>query len=228
MRACGGFSCPGCPQLAPPPLLPLFSICATLPTPPLSPSPPSAGHRCGVWWLAWPGPPSVGWLLASPTHPPQHRWLVAWASLGGAISCGAPWPIPNSERPRPSSQGSEIPRSITMQRVAWASFFGVTEETPPIISPPASGLGLPVWGDCGPGTVSLSDIIKLLSFIGKPGAVSLLWSTPSRTFIAIMPNKWSETTKRPLNELYFMAKAHRRLNEKPTWSSLSHFTYQCV
>lgn len=33
------------------------------------------------------------------------------------------------------------------------------------------------------------------SLIVKPGAVSRLGNTRSRTFIAIMPNKWSETTK---------------------------------
>jgi len=68
-------------------------------------------------------------------------------------------------------------------------------------------------------------IINLSSLIVKPGSVSLLWNTWSRTFIAIMQSKWSETTKRPLNELYFIAKAHRRLNEKPTWNSFSHFMY---
>ena len=38
--------------------------------------------------------------------------------------------------------------------------------------------------------------------------------------------KWNN--KRPLNELYFMAKAHRRLNEKSTWNSFIHFTYSLV
>ena len=44
-------------------------------------------------------------------------------------------------------------------------------------------------------TISYFHIINPSSLIVKPGAVSLLGNTRSRTFIAIMPNKWSETTK---------------------------------
>lgn len=84
------------------------------------------------------------------------------------------------------------------------------------------------FSTCSSGTISYFYIINPSSFIVKPGAVSLLWNTRSGTFIAIMPNKWSETTKRPLNELYFMAKAHRRLNEESTWNLFSHLTYSFV
>lgn len=81
------------------------------------------------------------------------------------------------------------------------------------------------FGQFSTGTRSHCKVINSSGFIVDLGAVSLLQNTQNRTFIAIMPNKWSETTKRPLNELYFMAEAHRRLNEKLTWNSFSHFTY---
>lgn len=98
-------------------------------------------------------------------------------------------------------------------------------ETGSVTLPSINTLSNDSFCKCSTGSRSHCKVINSLGFIVDLGAVSLLQNTQNRTFIAIMPNKWSETTKRPLNELYFMAEAHRRLNEKITWNSFSHFTY---
>lgn len=85
-----------------------------------------------------------------------------------------------------------------------------------------------IFSICFSGIISYFYIINFFSFIVKSGVVLLLWNIRSRIFIVIMLNKWSEIIKRFLNELYFMVKAYRRLNEKLIWNLFSYLIYLFV